>query len=155
MSNIKIRTAIQSDLETLLHFEQGIIAHERPLDECLKPGKISYYDIKSMIDDSNCEVLVAEIDGKLIGSAYAQILKAKDYLIDEYYSYLGFMYVDPEYRGQGVNRKIIDGLKAWSKSKDVYEIRLEVYHNNPPALRAYEKVGFTKNLVEMRLNLRD
>ena len=65
------------------------------------------------------------------------------------------MFVEPEYRGQRINQLIVDGLIQWSRSKGVYEIILDVYDGNTAAIRAYEKVGFEKNLVQMRLNLEE
>jgi GNAT superfamily N-acetyltransferase len=63
------------------------------------------------------------------------------------------MYTDPDCRGNGVNRLVMDALIDWSKEKGIYEIVLEVYDKNSPAIKAYEKVGFTKSLTEMTLSL--
>jgi len=60
------------------------------------------------------------------------------------------MYVEPVYRGQGVNKLIIEKLVEWSREKGLKEIRLQVYSDNLPAMRAYEKVGFKSILTEMR-----
>jgi GNAT superfamily N-acetyltransferase len=38
------------------------------------------------------------------------------------------MYVEPDYRGQGVNQLILDALKTWSESRGIYELRLHVYN---------------------------
>ena len=61
------------------------------------------------------------------------------------------MFTLPEYRGRGVNTKIIEKLKQWSFSKGLKEIRLTVYEDNHNAIKAYEKVGFKKHIIEMRL----
>jgi ribosomal protein S18 acetylase RimI-like enzyme len=45
---------------------------------------------------------------------------------------------------------VIDYLKKWAASQQVTEMRLEVYHDNQSAVKAYEKFGFTKLLVWMR-----
>jgi ribosomal protein S18 acetylase RimI-like enzyme len=97
--------------------------------------------------------LVAEIDGIIVGSGYARIEDAKIFYKHPKYTYLGFMYVRPEYRGQGINRKIIDALQSWSLSKNINELRLEVYCDNSPAINAYKKIGFTNYLIQMRLGL--
>ena len=153
ISAVKIRKASLADLEKLLEFEQGVIAAERPFAKNLKAGDIAYYDVVQLIADGNTELLVAEFEGKLIGSGYATIREAKPYNKHPRYSYLGFMYVEPGYRGKGVNKLIIDELAEWSRSRGVYELRLDVYDSNQAAIRAYEKVGFSKNLVEMRVEL--
>ncbi|MEO6316251.1 MAG: GNAT family N-acetyltransferase [Chitinophagaceae bacterium] len=64
------------------------------------------------------------------------------------------MFTDPAYRGQGVNQKIIAGLKEWAILKQVTEFRLEVYPGNTAAINAYKKVGFSNYLLEMRLSVR-
>lgn len=153
METIHIRKAILADLPILLEFEQGIIAAERPYDPTLKEGTFHYYDIAAMIAASHVEVLVAEYNGQVIGSGYAHIQDAKPYLLFPKYAYLGFMYVDPAHRGKGVNKLIVEGLKAWASSQGIVEIRLDVYDENEAAVKAYEKAGFRKLLVEMRLPL--
>ena len=154
MKKITIRPARKEDLPTLLEFEQGVITAERPMAvETLKETKINYYDIAAMIEATDVEILVAESDGELVGSGYARIVDSKPYLKHPQHCYLGFMFVPIEHRGKGINKLIIDKLREWTLSQNIYEMRLEVYHNNPPAIRAYEKAGFTKNLVEMRVGL--
>jgi len=149
------RKATQKDLPILLNFEQGIIEAERPMDPTLKDGHITYYDISLLIKNDNSEVFVVTHEDTIIASGYAKIIKDKPYLKHEYQGYLGFMFVETAYRGKGVNKLITDALLQWCKEQGVYEIRLDVYDTNPPALRAYEKAGFTKNLINMRLDLRD
>lgn len=151
--NIIVRKATLSDLPKLLEFEQGVIKAERPFDPQLKPDPITYYDLELLIDSEDAEVLVAVDDGNIIASGYALIKQSKPYLKSPRQSYLGFMFVDPDYRGQRINQLIVDGLIDWSRSKGVYEIILDVYDGNQAAIRAYEKAGFEKNLVQMRLNL--
>ncbi len=75
---------------------------------------------------------------------------AQPYLRHKQYAYLGFMYVVPEHRGKGINQKIVDALKRWTKDQGIAEMRLEVYCNNLPAKRAYEKIGFGQLLITMR-----
>ena len=152
-NRMHIRSAKHSDLPTLLRFEQGIVTAERPYDHTLKPDPISYYDIASMLDAPDCEVAVAELDGQLIGSGYAQRKASRHYLEPEFHAFIGFLYVDPNYRGQGVNQMVLDHLFAWARKNDLPEIHLTVYPDNAPAIRAYEKVGFDPYILEMRLNL--
>ena len=168
MSTIMIRKALPSDMDTLLRFEQGVIATERPFDSTLKTGKIHYYDLMGMINAPDCELLVAELDGAdggegtvgadgavgaLIGSGYARIEAAKHYLQHPIHAYLGFMYVEPAHRGKGVNRQIIAALTTWARSRNVNELRLDVYHENLNAIKAYEKAGFSKNMINMRMGI--
>jgi ribosomal protein S18 acetylase RimI-like enzyme len=150
METINIRKARLDDLDVLLEFEQAVIASERPFDPTLKP-KTNYYNIEGMITADHIELLVAEIDDKIVGSGYARIEEAQQFLNHRQFAYLGFMYTIPAYRGRGINRKIIEALINWSSLKGITEIRLEVYYLNDAAIRAYEKAGFSRHMIEMRM----
>lgn len=150
---INIRPAKAEDIHTLLAFEQGIVEAERPFDKTLKEGEIHYYDLLELIASSKAEVLLAVVGEEIVGSGYAKILEAKPYQKHQQYAYLGFMYVKPAFRGQGVNQKILDGLFLWAKSMGISEVRLEVYNENEAAKKAYLKAGFKPNLLEMRIDI--
>ena len=155
MNEVKIRKASLFDLEQLLAFEQELIKAERPFDPTLKPDPVNYYDLKSLLTSPLAEVVVAETDNKVIASGYARIDKSKPFLKHSTHAYLGFMYVLPEYRGQGINKKIMDALKNWAAIQNITEFSLEVYYDNTSAIKAYEKIGFSKYILEMRFNLDD
>lgn len=151
LHKVNIRPATMHDLPLLLKFEQEIINAERPFDVTIRKGAVSYYDIEAMIQDPQACIVVAEIEKKVVASGYAIPKKARHYLDHEYYAYLGFMYTDQQYRGKGINAMIVDELKTWSESAGFKEIRLTVYNDNLSAIKAYEKVGFKKHIIEMRL----
>ena len=46
---ITVRPATLADLPTLLRFEQGVIAAERPMDPTIQDGPIHYYDLNTML----------------------------------------------------------------------------------------------------------
>ncbi|NVN19186.1 GNAT family N-acetyltransferase [Muricauda sp. HICW] len=151
LPKVSIRKATLEDLPKLLNFEQEIIKAERPFDVTIKEGPISYYDIGEIIQDTKACVLVAEIDDRVVASGYGIPKRARHYLDHEFYAYLGFMYTDENFRGMGINAKIVGELKQWSQNQGYKEIRLTVYNENLPAIKAYEKVGFKKHIIEMRL----
>jgi GNAT superfamily N-acetyltransferase len=153
MEQITIRKARQEDMETLLQFEQGVISAERPFDITLKDDPIQYYNLQQLIAGEDAELVVAVVDNQLIASGYARIEKSKLFYRHVRHAYLGFMYTVPGYRGRGVNALILEALKNWALSRQITELRLEVYFDNQPAIKAYEKMGFAKNLIEMRLGL--
>jgi GNAT superfamily N-acetyltransferase len=150
---IEIRKAVETEISILLSFEKGIIEAERPFDNTLKEGEIHYYDIIELINNKNAEVLVAVIDNEIVGSGYAKILTAKSYQKHSEYAYLGFMYVKPAFRGQGINKKILNALIDWAKSQNLKELRLEVYDENIIAKNSYLKAGFIPSLLEMRMEI--
>ena len=153
MSQLLIRRATREDLPILLDFEQAIVEFERQFDPTLAAADVSYYDLAGMIEAPLVELLVAVIDHDVIGSGYARLEESKVYLRHRRHAYLGFMYVVPNRRGTGVNQQLIAALTRWVESQQVHELRLDVYHDNQAAVRAYEKAGFRRHLTEMRRGL--
>ena len=150
---IKIRPAKEEDIEILLEFEKGIVDTERPFDITLKEGEIHYYDLLELIRSPESEVAVADINGQLVGSGYAQIRKADLFLKHTHFAYLGFMYVRPSFRGKGINQLLLEALITWAKAKGIYEIRLDVYDENIVAKNAYLKAGFKPIMLTMRRSI--
>lgn len=147
------RPANIDDLMQLRTLEQGVIDAERPFDLSIRETGAYYYDIEHLISSDECCLLVAEISGQLIATGFAKIRQSKPSLNHKIDSYLGFMYVLPDYRGQGVNKEIMDRLIAWSRSKGVSELYLDVYSGNLPAINAYIKSGFSSSMIEMKLTI--
>lgn len=154
MEELLLRDAIPSDLPTLKAFEQEIIKAERPFDPTIRPNPVVYYDLEKYVLDDAVKVVVAEHKGQIVASGYALAKTARAYLDHERYAYLGFMYTVPSFRGKGINGKIIELLKDWSRSNGLAEIRLTVYQDNTGAIRAYEKQGFEQHINEMRIRLK-
>lgn len=162
---IRFRPASLSDLPTLLAFEQGVISAERPLTTVLKEGEIHYYDIAELINAENCHVVVAEYNApnesaennaapSLVASGYIKVIESKPYHKSDKYGYIGFIYVDPDHRGKALSQQVIGRLCDWAKAQEITDIRLEVFADNTPAVKAYEKLGFKPNLVEMCLDIK-
>ena len=154
MERAIIRDAVLKDLPVLKTFEQELVKAERPFDPTIRPDPVSYYDLEEYVRSEDVKVVVAEVDGTLVSSGYAYAKPARTYLDHAQYAYLGFMYTVPEYRGKGINQKIVRVLMDWARENNLFEVRLTVYNENLPAIKAYEKVGFKEHLNEMRLRLK-
>ena len=152
VTDVTFRPAEAADLATLLAFEQGIITAERPFNDTLKSGTVHYYDLAALVASDESLVLMAEHNGRAVGTGHATIKRSLEYVDHERHAYLGLMYVEPEYRGQGIIQKIMTTLIEWARSRGLADYYLDVYTDNEPAIRAYEKYGFRKSLVEMKLH---
>ncbi|MGB5171673.1 GNAT family N-acetyltransferase [Eudoraea sp.] len=153
MDNIIIRKANIEDLETLLNFEQELIKAERPFDPTIKSDPVCYYELHKILVNSNAVVYVAEWTNKIVSCGSVTIRPARPYLDHKEFANFGFMYTVPEYRGRGINKRIMEQCKEWSLSRGFKEMRLTVYTDNQAAIWAYEKVGFKKHIIQMRLPL--
>lgn len=150
-----VRKATLTDLPVLLEFEQALIEAERPMDPTIRDTKISYYDISLFIKNEDSDVFVVELNTEIVASGYAKIKADRPYLKHDAIGYLGFMFVPEKHRGHGYNKLIMEALIKWCKARNIFELRLDVYGNNPAALRAYKKAGMTPYLINMRLDIKD
>jgi RimJ/RimL family protein N-acetyltransferase len=150
-----VRLVTKKDLTVLGTFMDGLVNAERPMDPTIKDGKVIYYDLSSFIGSENSVLYVVEFDGEIVASGYAKIKEDRHYLKHDKQAYLGFMFVPEKHRGNGYNKLIMDALLKWCKDKNLTEIRLDVYDVNDSAIRAYEKAGFYKHMINMRLDIRD
>jgi ribosomal protein S18 acetylase RimI-like enzyme len=144
-----LRPAQRQDLVTLRVFEQDVIAAERPFALNLKAGDIHYYDIEALINDDCSVLIVAEHEGELLACGYARLQDSKLHIHPDKYAYLGFMYVVPQQRGKQLIDKVINTLIAWAADHGVSAFELDVYSSNESAFRAYKRLGFEPNLVQM------
>ena len=150
MSEVSIRAATVNDEHILLSLEQKVVDAERPFNSAIKETGVVYYDIANLLASDNSLLLVAEADGHIVGTGYAQIRESKQSLVHDQHAYLGFMYVNSQHRGQAIIQKIIEALMSWAKQQGVYDFYLDVYSANAAAIRAYEKAGFTSSMLEMK-----
>ncbi|MFT5290915.1 MAG: ribosomal protein S18 acetylase RimI-like enzyme [Planctomycetota bacterium] len=146
---VQIRPALRSDLSTLLTFQQGIVEYERPMDPTIKPETTGYYDIDALLDDQHALVLVAEVHGQSVGCCLGQLREDRAWSIHERVGYIGMVYVDDSARGQGICASMFSELEAWFRQQGVRRTKLEVYAENPSAIKAYEHAGMRPTLIEM------
>ena len=150
-----VRKATLEDLPVLMEFMNGLVNAERPMDPTIKEGKVIYYDLSKIMANKESDLYVVELNNELVASGYAKIKDDRPYLKHKKQGYLGFMFVPEKHRGNGYNKLIMDALLKWCEDRNIFEIRLDVYDDNPSAIRAYEKAGLKKHLITMRMNLKD
>ena len=150
---MKFRAADISELEQLRVLEQKVVDAERPYNSSIREVGAYYYDLEYLISSDDALMLVVEDEGIIVATGYARIRNSKQSLSHEFDSYLGFMYVSPNYRGKGLNKAVVEHLISWSKGKGVNDFYLDVYSENTAAIRAYIKAGFKSSIVEMKLSV--
>lgn len=53
------------------------------------------------------------------------------------------VFVHPDWRGLRIAESLIETCIGWAKSKDIVVVKLGVNADNTPAIRCYERCGFT------------
>ncbi len=100
---------------------------------------------------NNDALVVATIGNNIVGSAivnneypvqYNQVKWQVECNDNEIFIIHTFA-VSPNYAQKGIGEKLINWIEDYAKKTGVKTIRLDCYIGNPPALRLYEKCGFT------------
>ena len=82
----------------------------------------------------NAEYLIAELDGKIVACAGAEI--------DSDAAEIETVGVDPDYQRLGIGTKLFANLLAAVKVRGASVVYLEVRPSNTPAINLYQKFGF-------------
>ena len=100
-------------------------------------------------------VLVAEENGAVIGYAYAGV-EDWDYMaLRGPAGVLHDIVVDPEHRGRGAGRLLLDAALAFLRSRGVPRVVLWRATRNASAQRLFESAGFRHTMIEMTCELEE
>lgn len=128
MNKLILRKAKPQDLDSMLKIEQesfGIDAFNKS-------------QIRYLVNRANSECLVCEIENKIVASMI--LLRRKNSSVLRLYS----LVVSPGYRGLGIARVLLDNATKIAIDNNMNAIVLEVRIDNIPAIKLYEKNGYSK-----------
>jgi ribosomal protein S18 acetylase RimI-like enzyme len=109
----------------------------------------------SQLDDPDVVILVAELDGNVIGYAYAG-MEGIDYMslrgpAGGFYDIV----IDVAHRGQGLGRMLLEATLDELRSRGAPRVVLSTAEQNVPAQRLFARAGFRRTMIEMTRELDD
>lgn len=109
----------------------------------------------TQLKDPDVAVLVADDKGDVIGYAYAAV-EGYDYMaLRGPAGVLHDIIVDPELRGRGVGRLLLDAALEFLRSRGVPRVVLSTAGRNGAAQRLFASMGFRRTMIEMTRELDD
>ncbi len=154
MSAFLIKPACFDDLETLndlmfdLHDEHHVQSPElfKTAEEIEQEKSIARY-----LDDPECLVYVAKLEDEIVGFVSGHFCELTSTVsqpvmmgsVDE-------LYVLPEFRKQGVAKKLLNKIESTFIQYGVKQMFVEVWDFNQKALELYEKQGFGHHIYCLR-----
>ncbi len=102
----------------------------------------------SALEGSGAIHLLAELDGRLVGMAYAEVVVPSS-MSDERAAELSNVTVDPDARGRGIGRALVTEVAAWARRQGVRLVVLKTYSQNEEALGFWSALGFRPRYVQM------
>ena len=140
-----IRKAEKRDIKSIMELlHQVNMVHHVIRPDLFKPHTTKYneQELEAMLYDEGCPVFVYD-DGKVLGHAFCQISEAKGHrlLQDIKTLYIDDICVDERARGQHIGQALYEFVRDYAKAIGCYNLTLNVWEGNNPALNFYKSMG--------------
>lgn len=152
-----IRKAINSDITELqLLYQKQFEALQEYQPTYFKADLPAVDFLKETIESNDCEFIIAEDNGMLIGMVALFIEETLPYECFVPHRYLNFadIYVTPAYRNQNIGKQLIAEVKQWAIAKQVDYIELLVLKQNQGAYDLYLREEFEPVHTVMRYTVK-
>lgn len=107
----------------------------------------------SQLEERDVIILVAEQQGGAVGYSYASV-EGYDYmLLRGPAGVLHDIVIDPEHRGRGIGRMLLDATLMELRARRVPRAVLATAEQNASAQRLFTRAGFRRTMVEMTREL--
>ena len=116
---------------------QALIAASDAYYIDLYPAESNHLESSEDLKKPNVILLGCRIDGELVASAAAKILRD-----DEDYAEIKRLFVVDRYRGRGLSNEIMCHLENELQNRGISLFRLETGIKQPEALGLYRKLGY-------------
>jgi len=153
MSAVQFRLATRGDVPALVRLladdEMGSRRerYEEPLPE-------SYYAAFEQIDrDSNHELVVAELDGVIIGTLHLMFLPSLSFQ-GGLRAQIESVRVDNSQRGHGIGSGMMQWAVERARTRGAHVVQLTTHLARKEAHRFYERLGFKGTHLGMKLSLK-
>lgn len=137
MTNFEIKSAAIKDTGVILEFIKKLAEYEKLLHEVTA----SEDDLKKTLfsDTSNAEAIIGYLDNKPVALAiffhnYSTFLGKKGLYLED-------LFVLPEYRNNGIGKKMLKYLAKLALERDCGRFEWSVLDWNEPAIKFYESIG--------------
>jgi ribosomal protein S18 acetylase RimI-like enzyme len=157
-----VRPATEHDLPLLMGLFDELAAFQRPW-RVFTPRPSLAREMRRRyqadLDDPDAVLLVAELDGEVVGMASGRLQKPSS-MSEELAVELGNVFVKPEHRDRGVAGALTTEVARFAGERGVDRLTLKTFAQNEEALVAWRKLGFEPRMVQMtaevnRLRRRD
>lgn len=140
-----IRKANKNDIRRIIELlHQVDMVHHEIRPDLFKPYTTKYneQELEALLDNDSKPIFVFD-DGDVLGHAFCQITDVKSHklLQDAKTMYIDDICVDEKARGKHVGKALYEFVRDYAKSIGCYNITLNVWEGNDPALCFYKNMG--------------
>lgn len=140
-----IRKANKNDIGRIIELlHQVDMVHHEIRPDLFKPYTTKYneQELEALLDNDSNPIFVYD-DGEVLGHAFCQITDVKSHklLQDAKTLYIDDICVDEKARGKHVGKALYEFVRDYAKSIGCYNMTLNVWEGNAPALNFYKNMG--------------
>lgn len=152
---MEIRRAKEQDMDGINKLLlQVCLVHHKGRPDLFKYGAKKYTDdqLKAIIRDDNRPIFTAvDEDGSVLGYAFCVFQQhiGNNALTDIKTLYIDDLCVDENTRGKHIGSKLYEYVLAYAKENDCYNVTLNVWTCNEPAMKFYQACGLKPQKIGM------
>ncbi len=140
-----IRKANKNDIGRIIELlHQVDMVHHEIRPDLFKSYTTKYneQELEALLDNDSKPIFVYD-DGEVLGHAFCQITDVKNHklLQDAKTLYIDDICVDEKARGKHVGKALYEFVRDYAKSIGCYNMTLNVWEGNAPALSFYKNMG--------------
>ena len=153
MNNVLFRMARREDLPDIVRMlADDELGSQREKNEIPLPHsyKIAYDQIET---DPNHQLIVAELKGKVIGTLHLIFLPSISYQ-GGLRAQIESVRVDRQCRSQGIGSEMMKWAIVRARERGAHIVQLTTHKSREDAHRFYERQGFQKSHVGMKMYLK-
>lgn len=111
--------------------------------------------VTGFVDNDDAEVLVAEMDGRIVGVASAQIHDnpGAPMFRPGRRAIMSDLVVEPEFRRSGIAKELLARVAEWSRSRGFKSLGINVWSANEEGLAFFIASGFTPRCQQMEMKI--
>jgi ribosomal protein S18 acetylase RimI-like enzyme len=150
--NAQFRLATRTDLPAIVRMlAEDDLGTQRERFETPLPQ--TYYEAFEAIEkDSNQELIVTEMGGEVIGMLQLMFLPSISYQGGKR-AQVESVRVAKRLRGQGIGAKMMEWAIERARQRGCHLMQLTSHKSREDAHRFYERLGFTKSHIGMKISL--
>ena len=103
----------------------------------------------TQLDEKDMVVLVAEVDGQVVGYVYAGLEPMSWKELREPAGFIHDVVVDEAARGRGIATDLVEAASRWLIEHGAPRVMLWTASENPAAQRLFKRLGFRTTMLEM------
>lgn len=152
-----IREARQYDIEGVVTLWRMLQEDHQAIEPRIRMSESSEQrwrtDFPGWVRSNVHGMFVAETDNRLVGLATVHPYWPAPVYEEREEAYVNELIVHPDWRGQGIARKLIRAVQEWARERGITQIRAGVIAANPAALDFWKKIGADPFYVTVTLEV--